>query len=49
MKSVYKPKLYWRVKVNGKYSWRPAEVTNPRPGWKPWCTLVTVEPLEEEE
>jgi hypothetical protein len=36
-------KLYWRVKVNGKWSWKPAKVT-----FMDTCR-TQVENLEEEE
>jgi uncharacterized protein YegP (UPF0339 family) len=36
-------KLYWRVKRDGKWTWRPAEVYNNG------STMTTVENYQEEE
>ncbi len=37
-------KLYWRVKLNGKWTWRPADMAPESPdGW------IRVYNLEEEE
>jgi hypothetical protein len=33
-------KLYWRIKINKKWTWRPAKVTNETAG------KITVEKLE---
>jgi len=40
-------KLYWRVKRNGKWTWRPAAMYNDDPNEDKPLTLVYV--LEEEE
>jgi len=37
-------KLYWRVKRNGKWTWRPAKVS-----WKLDDPTIEVYKLEEEE
>ena len=44
--AVYMAKLYWRLKVNGKWTWRPAEVSDTYFGG---CKILEVTPLEEEE
>jgi hypothetical protein len=36
-------KLYWRVKINGKWTWRPAEV------YSQGTTMITVDNLKVEE
>ncbi len=42
-------KLYWRVKVEGKWTWRPAEVLHEYPCYTDLYTKTLVKTLEEEE
>ena len=45
MHPVYMPKLYWRVKRGGKWTWTPAKVVY----YSVEEASVEVEMLEEEE
>ena len=42
--AVYMAKLYWRLKVNGKWTWRPAVI-----GGEGADEVVVIKPFEEEE